>query len=189
LHSRGCVALEKNNIMIKKRLFGSVGVAAVVLLSSARYDNVDQVYETQIRSIDGTEEINGRKFWADSVAGKMLIINFWASYDATSRINNFDLVALAEEYRDRSFYNGDGLEVISISLDRYKSPLRQAILTDGTSEFHHICDYKGLDSELASSFDVNSPVNMLIDADGKVVARDFKVSQLRSTLQMLANNE
>ena len=172
-------------MVIKKRVFGSAGIIAVVLLSSARYDHADQVYKTQINSIDGTEEINGKRFFADSVAGKMLIINFWASYDATSRINNFDLVALADEFRYKNFYNGDGLDVVSISLDRYKSPLRQAILTDGTSEFHHICDYQGLDSELARSFDVNGPVNMLVDADGKVVARDFNVSQLRSTLEIL----
>ena len=150
-----------------------------------QYDSANQMYKTQINSIDGVEELDGKIFSADSVEGKMLIINFWASYDATSRINNFDLVALADEYRDKSFYKGEGLDVVSISLDRYKTPLRQAIQTDGTTAFHHICDYQGLESEIARSFDVNGPVNMLVDAEGQVVARDFNVSQLKSTLEML----
>lgn len=137
----------------------------------------------------GMEQLAGGRIVEDSLAGKMLLLNFWASWDAQSRMNNYRLVELSETYKDAEFYNGQGLEVVSVSLDRYKSPLKKAIETDGTKNFYHICDFKGTESELAKSFDVNRPVNLLIDSEGKIVARDFNVDALRSALEMLSYNE
>lgn len=172
--------------MIKTKISILLTVVVVVaLLSSSKKDTTEQLYSAQIKSISAMNQVDGTPVSSDSLKGKMLILNFWASYDATSRINNFELLKLSDEYRNVSFYNGEGLSVVSISLDKFKAPLRKAIATDGTDCFSHICDYKGVDSELALSFDVNRPVNLLVDADGKIVARDFNVGTLRSALQMM----
>lgn len=172
--------------MIKTKISVLLTVVVVVaLLSSSKKDTTEQLYSAQIKSISEMNQVDGTPITPDSLEGKMLILNFWASYDATSRINNFELVKLSDEYRNMTFYNGEGLSVVSISLDKYKAPLRKAILTDGTENFKHICDYKGVDSELAQSFDVNRPVNLLVDKDGKIVARDFNVATLRNALQMM----
>lgn len=174
--------------MIKTKICALISVAVIVVaaLSSSKKDTTQQVYADQIIAMSGLDCIGGGRLHADSLSGKMIILNFWASYDATSRINNYELVKLSEEYSDKYFHQGEGLEVVSISLDKFKSPLKKAISTDGTNNFYHICDYKGLESELAKSFDVNRPVNLLIDANGTIVARDFNVSTLRSALSMLA---
>lgn len=164
----------------------SLAVLAIASLSSSKKDTTQQHYATQIESMAGLECIGGEQLDVDSLNGKMIILNFWASYDATSRINNYDLLKLSEEYSDKVFHQGEGLEVVSISLDKFKSPLKKAISTDGTEKFYHICDYKGLESELAKSFDVNRPVNLLLDSNGTIVARDFNVATLRSALGMLA---
>lgn len=172
--------------MIKTKLSALLILAVVVaLLSSSKNDTTEQQYSSQIKLISEMEQVDGTPITSDSLRGKMLILNFWASYDATSRINNYELIKLSDEYCNTTFYNGEGLSVVSISLDKYKAPLRKAILTDGTNSFKHICDYKGLDSELAMSFDVNRPVNLLVDSDGKIVARDFNVATLRSALKMM----
>lgn len=174
--------------MITKKIYVLIGVAiiAIAALSSSKKDTTQQLYADQIEAMSGLDCIDGGELLADSLKGKMIILNFWASYDATSRINNYELVKLSEEYSDKMFHQGVGLEVVSISLDKFKSPLKKAISTDGTENFYHICDFKGLDSELAKSFDVNRPVNLLLDANGTIVARDFNVSTLRSALGMLA---
>lgn len=172
--------------MIKTKVFALLAIVAVVAIFFAgKQDTADQFYSSQIESIANMTQIDGTRITPDTLEGKMLILNFWASYDAISRINNFELIQLSEDFKYSTFFNGNGLSVISISLDKYKAPLRKAIETDGTQDFCHICDYEGLESQLAQSFDVNRPVNLLVDADGKIVARDFNVSILKSALEML----
>ncbi len=172
--------------MTTSKIYGSLSLAAIVLLSSGKKETTEQFYNEQIKSLAGCATVGGDTIRLSDVEGKMLIVNFWASYDATSRINSHSLVTLSQEYADAHFFSGEGLGVVSVSLDNYISPLKKAIATDGTDNFLHICDLQGVDSQLAKNFDVNRPVNLLIDADGKIVARDFQVSNLRQTLEMLA---
>ena len=80
--------------------------------------------------------------------GRMVLLNFWASYDSQSRINSYNLTRLHSLYQDCRFENGQGFEVLSISLDRFKSPLREAIERDRTKYFDHACDYKGREGNL-----------------------------------------
>ena len=175
------------NKNIRTKIYVIVCLATMVILSSNKKEAESQVYTEQMLKMNGTEEVSGRQFSTDSLKGKMIILNFWASYDAQSRINSYQLLQVAEDYESQNFHNGDGLEVVSISLDKYHSPLKKAIQTDGTERFHHICDYKGTDSEWAKLFEVYRPVNLLIDADGVIIARDFNVETMRTTLNMLAS--
>ncbi|MCQ2229354.1 MAG: TlpA family protein disulfide reductase [Bacteroidales bacterium] len=171
---------------LKTKTFSLACMTAMVLLSSNKREVGSQIYADEIAKMDGIQEICGDTLHVEDLKNKMLIINFWASYDAQSRMNSYQLIQTLEAYKDASFHNGEGIDVLSISLDKFKSPLKKAIQTDGTSSFHHICDYKGADSDLAKLFEVYKPVNMLIDADGTVIARDFNVETIKSTLEMLA---
>lgn len=164
-------------------------MGAVVLFSSNKKEAETQMYTEQMQKINGILEVNGKTLSVDSLKGKMIILSFWASYDAQSRINSYQLLQLNEQYEGKRFHNGDGIDVVSISLDKYKAPLKKAITTDGTESFHHICDYKGIDSEWAKLFEVYRPVNLLVDADGNIVARDFNVETLKTTLEMLSSEE
>ena len=96
---------------------------------------------------------------------------------------------MSERYGQTTFCRGNGLKVVSISLDRFRSPLRKAISMDGTQDFYHICDFKGKDSDILKDFGVSSPINILIDADGNVVSRDFELENIESTLNLLAENK
>lgn len=172
-------------ISLKTYAIGLAGV--LVFLTSSKKEATVQTYTDQLNSINGTTEVNGQTFSTDSLSGKMLVVSFWASYDAQSRINSYQLLKLTDKYADKQFHNGKGIDVVSISLDKYKAPLRKAIATDGTQAFHHICDYRGTDSEWATIFEVYRPVNLLIDANGTVVARDFNVETLDNTLAVLSS--
>ena len=175
------------NKNLRTKIFVISSMAALVMLSSNKKEAESPAYTEQMLKINGIEEIGGRKLCTDSLKGKMVILNFWASYDAQSRINSYKLLQVAKNYESQKFHNGEGLDVVSISLDKYRSPLKKAIQTDGTESFHHICDYKGVDSEWAKLFEVYRPINLLVDADGIVVARDFSVETMQTTLEMLAS--
>lgn len=133
-----------------------------------------------------TASIDGKPFDLKNLKGKMVVVDFWASYDASSRVENFEKSNLIKRFKTEKFINGDGLSVVSISFDRFKSPLQQAIERDGLSEATHICDYKGVDSELAQAFTTTSPTHFLVDGNGFIVAKSTHVADIKAKLASLA---
>ncbi len=130
--------------------------------------------------------LDGSKFNLSSLKGKMVLIDFWASYDAPSRLDNFRKKMILDQYRNSNFFNAQGLVILSVSLDRFKSPLNQSILRDELEVFLHICDFKGRQSDLAQTFSVQKHfTNYLIDGEGRVVASSSGLEQIESTLERL----
>ncbi len=162
-----------------------LGVATVFFTSSKK-ENQENVYLDQLKTLEEQPLVNGGCLSSDSINGKMLIVSFWASYDAASRVNSYNLLSIRDEFRSASFDNADGLEVVCVSLDTFRSPMRKAIESDGTDSFYHICDLKGEESPLAGWFDVNRPVNLLISPDGHILARDFGTQTISETLNFLS---
>lgn len=158
---------------------------ATIVFTSSKKENQENFYLDELHALAQESLINGQTLSQDSLEGKMLILSFWASYDPASRINNYHLLQLDNRYAQANFNGGGGLKVVCVSLDTFKSPMLRAIEADGTSDFFHICDLKGEDSQLAHDFDVNRPVNLLISPDGRILARDFGTQIIASTLDML----
>ena len=131
--------------------------------------------------------IDGTPIDLDSLKGKMVLIDFWASYDANSRIENVRKNIIFNRFENSSFFNAEGFVVISISLDRFKTPLRLTIENDELNSFMHMCDYSGQDSELAVTYKVegNTFPYYLIDGDGRIVASNVSIDDIESTLQRL----
>ena len=159
--------------------------AGMVFFTSSKKENRSNTYYDELCALAEQTLVGGGKLEADSLRGKMLILNFWASYDPASRINSFELSRIRDQYSGQTFDGGDGLSVVSISLDVFRSPLVKAIEADGVQDFYHVCDFKGEESPLAKNFDVNRPVNLLVSSNGQIVARDFGTSTLNETLAML----
>ncbi|MBR8534832.1 TlpA family protein disulfide reductase [Carboxylicivirga sediminis] len=133
-----------------------------------------------------TEQIDGTPFNLENLKGKMVLLNFWASYDAQSRMNNYYLSSLYETYKQESFYKGEEFVVVSISLDRFKAPLNLAIEQDETSAFLHICDYQGTNGSISTMYNINEPVNILIDGEGRIVNKDAEYSKIEKSLAFLS---
>ncbi len=160
-------------------------VVMTVIFTSSKEESQESTYRSELEALEEETLIGGGNIAADSLNGKMLIVSFWASYDATSRVNAYNLLQIRDKFHNDTFAQAEGLEVVCISLDVFKSPVRKAIEADGTQDFYHICDYKGEESPLASRFDVNRPVNLLISPDGHIVARDFGTETIEETLSFL----
>ena len=134
------------------------------------------------------ELIDGTPFNIEDYAGKMVLLNFWASYDAQSRMNNYYLNDIYSTYRKQAFLNGKELVVVSISWDRFKAPLKLAIEQDETMNFMHICDFKGANGSISKMYNINKPVNILIDGEGRIVNKDVEYSKIERSLAFLAAN-
>ncbi|MCW3806505.1 peroxiredoxin family protein [Plebeiibacterium marinum] len=132
--------------------------------------------------------LNGSEFSLESLDGKMVLIDFWASYDGESRVDNHQKMKLQKEFANGKFHNGEGFVVVSISLDRFKSPLKKAIEEDGLTNALHICDYQGAESSIAKAFKVEKPSNFLIDGDGRLIASSSSINKVTSSLEYLHRN-
>lgn len=132
--------------------------------------------------------VSGVNYKSTDFKGEMVLIDFWASYDANSRIENHLKANLIEEYKEHSFLNGKGFSIVSVSLDRFKHPLVQAIESDGMNYPFHICDYQGRQSKLVNLFKANDLRKILIDGDGRIVAVTTSTEDISSTLQRLSVN-
>ncbi len=127
--------------------------------------------------------LDGSSFSTDSLKGKMVLLDFWASFDAQSRVENPKKKEILEKYRNQSFLNGEDFVIVSISLDRFKSPLYQVIERDNLHELHHICTFEGRNSEIAKTFNTtNEMTNYLVDGDGRIVAVTDNIQSIENKL-------
>jgi len=101
-------------------------------------------------------------------------------------MNNHYLNELYATYQNQAFQNGKELVVVSISLDRFKAPLHLAIQQDETMDFMHICDFMGAKGSISMMYNINEPVNILIDGEGRIVNKDVEYSKIKRSLAFLA---
>lgn len=102
-----------------------------------------------------------------SLKGKVVLLDFWASWCGPCRRSNPHVVEMYNKYKDKGF------DVFSVSLDRPdgKQAWISAIQQDGLVWPNHVSDLKFWDSAPAALYGVHAiPKTFLIGKDGKVVA-------------------
>ena len=130
--------------------------------------------------------LDGTAFSTDSLKGKMVLLDFWASYDAPSRVESYRKKQMAEKYKNQDFLNGKDFVIVSISLDRFKTPLKQVIKQDQLYEMYHICDFQGRESEIAKQFNTTQEMtNYLVDGHGRIVSVSKSMEEIDQTLARL----
>lgn len=104
-------------------------------------------------------------------SGDLVLINFWATYDAESRVKNVRFARLVEKYKQKPIKNANGLSMVSYSFDHYQSIFNETIAADSLSQIENVYVEEGFSSDLAKQFNLKPGQfnNVLIDAKGVVM--------------------
>ncbi|MBV8252065.1 MAG: AhpC/TSA family protein [Chitinophaga sp.] len=111
--------------------------------------------------------------------GKYVLIDFWASWCGPCRGENPNVVKVYQQYKDKGF------TVLGISLDQNKEAWQKAIEADKLT-WTHVSDLKYWKNEVALQYGIRSiPANLLLDKEGKIIAKDLRGEALEKKLAEL----
>ena len=103
--------------------------------------------------------------------GKYVLLSFWASYDAPSRVQNATLNHAIEQ--------ADNVEMVSVSFDEYQSIFKETVRKDQIVTPTCFVETDGEDSGLFKKYRLNRGfTNYLLDGNGVIIAKSISAADL-----------
>jgi thiol-disulfide isomerase/thioredoxin len=113
--------------------------------------------------------------------GKYVLVDFWASWCGPCRAENPNVLKAYNLYKDKNF------TVLGVSLDDKGENWKKAI-KDDAMPWTQVSDLKGWNNEVSTYYGIRGiPSTLLIDPNGKIIAKDLRGEILNKKLEELFN--
>lgn len=171
---------------MKNRKFTIIGLLLALPLFFVIYRFFPGQAATQMKTPTNAPAIvvmngQGDTFNINQFKGKVVVLNFWASWSKSSRAENKNLVRIYQKYKNNSkvvFY--------SVSLDTDEQSWKTAIEEDECEWKHHYCDFKKYNSPVAIGYEIKTiPSFFLIDKMGTVTKSGANVADIETAIDGL----
>ena len=140
-----------------------------------------QVKVDQIAPEISLPGVNDSPVKLSSFKGKVVLIDFWASWCGPCRASIPSVIKLYDKYKAKGF------EVLGVSIDSKKKDWLKAIAQDKIT-YPQVNDKAGWYSKTTEVYGVNAiPNTFLLDKTGKIVAIDLDGEQLENKVKALLN--
>ncbi|WP_199756960.1 TlpA disulfide reductase family protein [Pedobacter sp. KBW06] len=126
-------------------------------------------------------DTEGKPVQFSAFKGKYVLVDFWASWCGPCRAENPNVLKLYNEYKDKNF------TVVGVSLDDKGENWKKAI-KDDNMPWTQVSDLKGWKNEVSTYYGIMGiPSTLLIDPQGKIIAKDLRGLALTKKLAELFN--
>jgi len=117
-----------------------------------------------------------------SLKGKMVLLDFWATWCAPCAKEQPELAELYEKYKNAGFTKGKGFEIYGVSMDSKKANWESMINKVGM-DWIQVSDLKFWSSPVAKLYNLQElPFNLLIDGNGIILAKNLHGEELQKEL-------
>jgi thiol-disulfide isomerase/thioredoxin len=145
---------------MRKFLLSSLFLCFIPLAAAFAGDDLNKPLDLKFTAVDG------RKVDLADMRGKVVLVDFWATWCGPCREEVPDMVKIYRKFHDKGF------EIVGVSLDRDKAEML-AFTKENGMVWPQYFDGKGWDNEISAGFGVSAiPIMLLIGRDGKVVKPD-----------------
>lgn len=123
---------------------------------------------------------DGKNIKLSSLKGKVVLVDFWASWCGPCRVEMPNVVNTYNKYKSKGF------TVYSVSLDKEAGAWKNSIKSLGMMWENHVSDLKYWQCEAAQRYGVNGiPATFLLDKEGKIVATNLRGPALEAKVAEL----
>jgi thiol-disulfide isomerase/thioredoxin len=164
--------LHLTNILFMKYIFVLICLLATTILYA-------QPKVGQTSPEIAMKDINGKVHKLSDLKGKVVLIDFWASWCGPCRKTMPGLVSLYQQYKSKGF------EIYGISIDDNKAAWKKAVADDKIT-WLQVNEPGGWNGATATAWNLEQiPASFLLDKNGKVIAVDPSREQIESYLKKL----